>query len=95
MILKMSENTFHHFAHEHVNEEVNVITTQGNFEGRLLSVGKDVVLLQTRMGPRPLRFIIRIQEIVALHRAELGPRGPFGFMPRPNEIEESSERRDN
>lgn len=90
----MSENTFHHFALEHVNEEVNVITTQGSLEGRLLNVGRDVILLQNRMGPRPLRFIIRIEEIVALHRAELGPRGAFGFMPRPEFEESSSEKLD-
>lgn len=91
----MNENTFYYYAHEHVNEEVNVITTQGSFEGRLLSVGKDVILIQNRMVPRPLKIIIRIEEIVALHRAELGPRGPFGFMPRTNELDESGERREN
>ncbi|NRD79537.1 DUF2642 domain-containing protein [Bacillus sp. BRMEA1] len=91
----MSENTFHSFAQNLVEEEVNVITTRGDFNGRLISVGKDVILLQNRMGPQHLTLGIRIAEIVVLHRAELGPRGPFGFMPRGNEFVESAEAQNN
>ncbi|MEH7110051.1 MULTISPECIES: DUF2642 domain-containing protein [Bacillaceae] len=89
----MSENTFHQLAHEHLKEEVNVVTTQGSFEGRLLHVGTDIIVLENRMmRQRPLRLIIRIAEIVVLFRAELAPRGPFGFMPQ--EFEEHHESQD-
>ncbi|MBS4211179.1 DUF2642 domain-containing protein [Neobacillus rhizophilus] len=89
----MSDKTFHQFAHELVNEEVNVVTTQGNFEGRLLLVGSDIIVLQNRMAARR-RIIIRILEIVALFRAEIRPTGPFGFMGAAPELEESHESRD-
>lgn len=90
----MSDALFHEFAHDHLNEDVNVVTTQGNFEGKLLKVGSDVIILSNRAVSRPTKVLIRIEEIVALYRAELAPRGPFGFMPYGPEYEEFSESRE-
>lgn len=90
----MSDALFHEFALDHLNEEVNVVTTQGNFEGRLLKVGNDVIILTNRAVRRPVKVLIRIEEIVALYRAELAPRGPFGFMPPGPEFESLSESHD-
>ncbi|WML31373.1 DUF2642 domain-containing protein [Neobacillus sp. OS1-32] len=90
----MSEKTFHQVAGELLHHEVIVITRQGNFEGKLLSVGNDVIVLESRqMGGRPVKLFIRIEEVVAIYRAERRPpMGPFGFMPMGEEFEESSEK---
>ncbi|WP_160718845.1 hypothetical protein [Bacillus sp. USDA818B3_A] len=78
----MSELDFHEVAHELLKKEVEVVTLQGNFVGRLLEVGRDVIVLETR-GRVSLRVLaIRIETIVAIFRVEnLGPRRPFGFGP--------------
>ncbi|MCM3567769.1 hypothetical protein [Neobacillus mesonae] len=88
----MSEKTFHQVAGELVHHEVIVVTRQGNFEGKLLSVGTDVIVLEDRrLGGRPVKLFIRIEEVVAIYRAERRQMGPFGFMPMGGEFEESSE----
>ncbi|MED4206463.1 DUF2642 domain-containing protein [Neobacillus mesonae] len=88
------EKTFHRAAVELLHREVVVITRQGNFEGKLLSVGTDVLVLEDhRLGGRPFKLFIRIEEVIAIRRAERRrPMGPFGFMPMGEEFEESSER---
>ncbi len=75
------ETTFNQLSHDLLDKEVEVITLQGDFRGRLLDVGRDVIVLETRMRPRPLRLNIRIEAIVAIYRAEAPamPRGPFDF----------------
>jgi hypothetical protein len=90
----MSQIIFHDFANEHLNEDVLVVTTQGNFEGKLLKVGSDAIILINEAVHRPVKVLIRIEEIVALHRSELKPRGPFGFMPHRPEYEDFGESRD-
>lgn len=87
----MSEYTFLQLANHYVNKNVEIITTQRNFHGRLLSVGKDVVVLQEAMPMRPVEFGIRIDQIVAITREDQRPRGPFGFMPQEMEVEQGSE----
>jgi hypothetical protein len=72
---------FHQIAQEHVNKEVEVITLNGNFNGRLHEVGKDVIFLHSRGRTGALRLVIRIETIVAMHRVEFIQRGPFGFSP--------------
>lgn len=92
----MNEKTFHQVAGELIHHEVIVITRQGNFEGKLLSVGKDVIVIENhRLGGRPVKLFIRIEEVVAIYRAERRPIGPFGFMPMGEEFEESGERHEN
>ncbi len=89
----MSEKTFHQVAGELLDHEVNVITRQGNFEGKLLSVGTDVLVMQNQvLGGRPVKLFIRIEEVIAIYRSEQRPVGPFGFMPIGEEFEESSEK---
>ncbi|WP_042355844.1 DUF2642 domain-containing protein [Bacillus rubiinfantis] len=89
----MSEKNFHEAASELLHHEVNVLTTQGNFEGKLLSVGTDVLVLENHfLGGHPVKLFIRIEEIVALYRAERRPAGPFGFMPMDENFEESNQR---
>ncbi|WP_066304934.1 hypothetical protein [Bacillus sp. FJAT-29814] len=90
----MGETIFHEFAKEHLKEEVNVVTTHGNFEGRLLKVGTDAIVLLNRAVHRPVKVLIRKEEIVALYRSEMAPRGPFGFMPPGPEFEDFSESHD-
>jgi hypothetical protein len=77
----MSDLNFHQIAHDLVNKEVEVITLNGNFNGRLHETGKDVIILHTRGRAGNLRLVIRIEAIVAIFRVEPAPRGPFGFMP--------------
>lgn len=78
----MSEKTFHQIACEYIDEEVNVITRQNTFEGKLLSVGRDVLVLHNKRGGLPFKLFVRIEEVVALYRSEPIPRGPFGFFPQ-------------
>lgn len=75
------ETTFNQLSHDLLEKEVEVITLQGDFTGRLLDVGKDVIVLETRMRQRPLRVNIRIEAIVAIYRSEtpIMPRSPFDF----------------
>ncbi|MEH7094359.1 DUF2642 domain-containing protein [Neobacillus vireti] len=86
----MTELNFHQIAHELLKKEVEVVTLQGNFTGRLLEVGRDVIVLESRGRGRNRVLAIRIETIVAIFRVETFiPRGPFGFGP--GEVEESSE----
>lgn len=83
----MTEINFHQLAHELLKREVEVVTLQGTFTGRLLEVGKDVIVLETRGRMRSTLVAIRIETIVALFRVEhMQRRGPFGFSP--DEFEE-------
>ncbi|MFK9090665.1 hypothetical protein [Bacillus salipaludis] len=77
----MTELNFHQIAHELLKKEVELVTLQGNFNGRLLEVGKDVLVLESRGRIRPRLVAIRIEVIVAIFRVEQMPRGPFGFNP--------------
>jgi len=91
----VSELNFHQIAHELLKKEVEVITLQGDFVGRLLEVGRDVIVLESRGRVRPRVLAIRIETIVAIFRVEnMVPRGPFGFGPGetqgPPEHDESS-----
>ena len=86
----MTELNFHQIAHELLKKEVEVVTLQGDFTGRLLEVGRDVIVLESRGRGRNRVLAIRIETIVAIFRVEnFIPRGPFGFGP--GEVEESSE----
>ncbi|MDP4084097.1 MAG: hypothetical protein Q8934_05715 [Bacillota bacterium] len=87
----MGEKTFYQGAHPYLNKQVEIITTQGTFSGKLLSISQDVVILQSMMRMRPRDIVIRVEQIVALYREEQMPRGPFDFMPQEPEIEESEE----
>ncbi|WP_180960164.1 hypothetical protein [Neobacillus cucumis] len=85
----MTELTFHQIAHELLKKEVEVVTLQGNFVGRLLEVGRDVIVLESRGRMRERVLAIRIETIVAIFRVEnFAPRGPFGF--NPSEVESES-----
>ncbi|MEH7414563.1 DUF2642 domain-containing protein [Neobacillus drentensis] len=78
----MTELNFHQIALELLKKEVEVVTLQGNFVGRLLDVGRDVIVLESRGRVRHRVLAIRIETIVAIFRVEtIGPRGPFGFGP--------------
>lgn len=77
----MTEITFHQIAQGLLKKEVEVITTRGNFNGRLRAVGKDVIVLEARGRMDRMELTIRIEQIVAIHREERIPRGPFGFNP--------------
>jgi hypothetical protein len=88
--MDMTELSFHHIAHELLKKEVEVITLQGNFVGRLLEVGRDVLVLESRGRGQHRVLGIRIETIVAIFRVENRiQRGPFGFGP--GEVEDSSE----
>lgn len=84
----MSEKTFNQIAQEYLNEEVEIVTLQGNFSGRMLSVSQDTIILENRMRGRPLKVMIRIETIVALYRLNIMPRGFFDF-PMENELEQT------
>jgi len=88
----MSEINFHQIAHELIQKEVEIVTIQGNFTGKLLEVGRDVLVIESRGRVRPRLLAIRIDTIVAIFRVEQISRGPFGFNPgdTENEQEESS-----
>lgn len=94
MTEKMHERTFHQIAHQLLKKEVEVITVQGNFNGRLIEVGKDIIIVESRGRIRHVLLTIRIETIVAIFRSEPMPRGPFGFNPgddgREHEEHESS-----
>jgi hypothetical protein len=77
----MTEKVFHHVAHEHLSKEVEIITVQGTFNGRIEEIGGDFLILHTRGRGFPLNIAIRIEAIVAIFRVEHFPRGPFGFNP--------------
>jgi len=86
----VTELNFHHIAHELLKKEVEVVTLQGNFVGRLLEVGIDVLVIESRGRIQNRLLGIRIETIVAIFRVENRiPRGPFGFGP--GEVEESSD----
>jgi hypothetical protein len=89
-MMNVTELSFHQIAHELLKKEVEVVTLQGNFTGRLLEVGRDVIVLESRGRGRERILGIRIETIVAIFRVEnFIPRGPFGFGPV--EVEESPE----
>jgi hypothetical protein len=73
---KMSDRNFKDNAYRLVGQEVEVITSEGTYQGTLLSVGNDSLVLQTRIRGRLVRLIIRLALIVALFRL-IGPRGAF------------------
>jgi stringent starvation protein B len=75
----MTDKIFHHVAHEHINNEVEITTLQGNFTGRIEEIGKDFIILHSRGRGFPMNIAIRIEAIVAIFRIEAMPRGPFGF----------------
>jgi hypothetical protein len=76
----MAEINFHQLAQELLKREVEVVTLQGTYTGKLLEVGKDVIVLETRGRMRSTLVAIRIETIVALFRVEnIQRRGPFGF----------------
>ncbi|MDR4946943.1 hypothetical protein [Neobacillus cucumis] len=82
----MTELNFHQVAHELLKKEVEVVTLQGNFIGRLLEVGRDIIVIESRGRVRPRVLAIRIETIVAIFRVEnITPRGPFGFNQGPFE----------
>jgi hypothetical protein len=88
--MDVTELNFHHIAHELIKKEVEVVTLQGNFVGRLLEVGRDVLVIESRGRIQNRLLGIRIETIVAIFRVENRiPRGPFGFGP--GEVEESSD----
>ncbi|ETI66377.1 DUF2642 domain-containing protein [Neobacillus vireti] len=93
----MTETNFHQIAHELLNKDVEVITLRGDFSGRLINVGTDVIVLERRGRFRPVNLAIRIETIVLIYRAEPMPRGPFGFAPEEFEeehhVESSDERK--
>lgn len=76
---------FYQITQENLNKEVEVITLNGNFNGRLHEVGKDVIILHSRGRTGSRRLVIRIETIVAIFRVEFVQRGPFGFMPEEEE----------
>jgi hypothetical protein len=84
----MSELNFHQIAHELLNKEVEIVTLQGNYTGKLLEVGKDILVLESRGRIRPRILGLRIEVIVAIFRIEQMQRGPFGFSPGVNDVEE-------
>jgi hypothetical protein len=78
---KIHERTFHQIAHELLKKDVEVITVQGNFNGRLIEVGRDIIIVESRGRIRHVNLIIRIDKIVAIFLSAPMPRGPFGFNP--------------
>ncbi|MGG1401572.1 hypothetical protein ABE288_27700 [Bacillus salipaludis] len=83
----MTDLNFHQIAHELFKKEVEVVTLQGSFNGRLKTVGSDVVILHSRGRGVPMDLAIRIEAIVAIFRVEMIPRGPFGFNPMEAQLE--------
>jgi hypothetical protein len=75
----MTEINFHQIATELLKKDIEVFSLQGKFSGRLLEVGKDVLVLESRGRVRPFYLAVRIETIVALHRVEQMHRGPFSF----------------
>lgn len=75
------DKNLHHMCHEHLDLEVEVITVNGEFSGKLVDIGKDAIILESsRMRPQPMRIFIRIETIVAIYRIDLPvPHGPFDF----------------
>jgi len=72
---------FRQIAQGLVNKEIEVITLNGNFNGRLHEVGNDVIFLHGRGRTGAMNLVIRIETIVAIYKVEFVQRGPFGFMP--------------
>lgn len=77
----MNEKTFHVIAQDHLKKEVEVVTVQGTYTGRLLFIGKDFIVLESRGRMREVEIAIRIEFIVAIFKVESFPRGAFGFGP--------------
>ena len=76
--MSSSHQDFKRFAYGLVNQEVEVITSEGTYTGTLLSVGGDSIILRRRIRGRSERLAIRIAQIVAISRfATTPPRGPF------------------
>jgi hypothetical protein len=68
----MSRENFINQANRLVGQDVEVITTEGTYVGRLLSVGSDSLVLETRIRGQVVRMIIRLALIVALFRLITG-----------------------
>ncbi|MBS4208680.1 hypothetical protein [Bacillus sp. FJAT-50079] len=86
----MKDQNFKDFADGLVEKEVEVITFDGTYTGRLLSVGSDSIFVETTIQGRSVQLAIRISFIVALF--QLVPstrRGPF-WAPY-SEVEEENE----
>lgn len=83
----MTEKGFHQIVLEHLEKEVEVITLQGNYSGRLTHAGKDVIVIHSRGRGFPMNLAIRIDTIVGIYRMEFAPRDPFGFNPGIAELE--------
>ncbi len=64
----MNGENFKKQAYRLVGQEVEVITTEGRYQGTLISVGSDSLVLETRVRGRLVRMIIRLALIVALIR---------------------------
>lgn len=77
----MDEKDFHHEAHRHVGHEVEVITVHGTFTGTLLSVGRNFIIMRTRIRGRLVRLLIRLALIVALFRLSGGTGESHVFNP--------------
>jgi small nuclear ribonucleoprotein (snRNP)-like protein len=82
-----NQSHFYTVCHEHLNKEVEVVTTEGTYTGTLVHVESDAIILQTMMRGRTVRMAIRIAFIVTIFEVVPEPRGPFwfGFPPNPNE----------
>ncbi|MDR7001142.1 hypothetical protein [Neobacillus niacini] len=87
----MTDLNFHQIAHELLKKEVEVVTLQGSFNGRLKAVGSDVVILHSRGRGVPMELAIRIETIVTLYRVEMIPRSPFGFNPMEAQLDNDHE----
>ncbi|UZJ78270.1 DUF2642 domain-containing protein [Fictibacillus sp. KU28468] len=59
-------DTFRREAIALINERVQVDTVNQTFRGRLVSVGRDVIVLRVRKNNCTFRVVIRICEIVAI-----------------------------
>ncbi|WP_026677200.1 DUF2642 domain-containing protein [Fictibacillus gelatini] len=59
-------DTFRREARRLINERVQVDTERQVFRGRLVMVGRDIIIVQIRVNGCNERAIIRICEIIAL-----------------------------
>ncbi|SDN35924.1 Protein of unknown function [Fictibacillus solisalsi] len=59
-------DTFRREACALINERVQVDTVNQTFRGRLVEVGRDVIVLRVRKNNCTFRVVIRICEIVAI-----------------------------
>ena len=88
----MSRQDFSSFANSLLNKEVEVITSQGTYSGTLLEVGRDVIILQSRINGMSTHLAIRIELIVAIFRLPTGHQGGPFWGPTPGGEQESTNR---